>query len=449
MVPEHIPSRSPKMSLDPAHVHPTLKKWMLADGMSLVVDTAKSHGNTFVDAISGREYLDLFSFFASGALGFRHKVFDKLEVREELLEAAVIKPTLSDVYHVGQAEFVEEFGKSLPPDFKHLFFIEGGALAVENALKAAFDWKVRKNIMKGRGERGSQILHFRHAFHGRSGYTLSLTNTHSVAKTQYFPKFSWPRVMSPALEFPITADTLSATRRLESDVIAEIKRIFHERVHDIAAVIIEPIQSEGGDRHFRQEFLKALRDLTIEEDALLIFDEVQTGVGLTGRMWCFEHFGVVPDMFVFGKKMQVCGFASTTKIDEVDSVFKVSSRINSTFGGNLADMVRAKWILRTIREERLVENAQRMGTHLLDALTAWADSTGKRVTGVRGRGLMIAFDLEDTQHRDAFKKAAFDQGLLLLACGDKSIRFRPYLVFDELAMAALLPLLDRALKSTS
>ncbi|MGE4159809.1 MAG: L-lysine 6-transaminase [Planctomycetota bacterium] len=435
------------MSLNPGQVHPTLKKWMLADGMSIVADTERSHGNMFVDGISGREYLDLFSFFASGALGFKHSIFDRPDVRNELLEAALIKPTLSDVYHVGQAEFVDEVGKTLPPGFKHLFFIEGGALAVENALKAAFDWKVRKNIQKGRGEKGGQILHFRHAFHGRSGYTLSLTNTHSVAKTQYFPKFPWPRVMSPAMEFPVTPESLAATRRLESDVISEIKRIFHERTHDISAIIIEPIQSEGGDRHFRPEFLKALRDLTIEEDALLIFDEVQTGVGLTGRMWCFEHFGVTPDMFVFGKKMQVCGFASTTKIDEVDSVFKVPSRINSTFGGNLTDMVRAKWILRAIREDRLVENAERMGAHLLDAITSWADSSRGVVGAVRGRGLLMAFDLADSARRDAFRKAAFEQGLLLLSCGDRSIRFRPYLIFDEQALGLLIQLLDRTLKS--
>ena len=333
----------------------------------------------------------------------------------------------------------------MPPGFNHLFFIEGGALAVENALKAAFDWKVRKNILKGRGEKGGQILHFRHAFHGRSGYTLSLTNTHSLAKTQYFPKFAWPRVASPALEFPVTPESLDRTRRMESDVISEIKRQFAERPHDIAAVIIEPIQSEGGDRHFRGEFLKALRDLTHEEDSLLIFDEVQTGMGITGKMWCFEHFGVTPDMFVFGKKMQICGFASTTKVDEVDSVFKVSSRINSTFGGNLTDMVRAKWILRTIREDRLVDSAQRMGRVLLDVLTAWAASSGGRITAVRGRGLMVAFDLADGASRDAFRKAAQDAGLLVMACGDKSIRFRPYLIFDERALGELTRLLERVL----
>src|SRR4029079_7575448 len=130
------------------------------------------------------------------------------------------------------------------------FFIEGGALAVENALKAAMDWKVRKNLAAGRGERGTQILHFKNAFHGRSGYTLSLTNT-DPRKTDYFAKFPWPRIPAPALDFslaepPRTEAVVEQERACEAALLEVLER----QADDIAAVIIEPVQGEGGDRHF-------------------------------------------------------------------------------------------------------------------------------------------------------------------------------------------------------
>src|SRR5262249_20793199 len=157
------------------------------------------------------------------------------------------------------------------------FFIDGGALAVENALKAAMDWKVRKNLAAGRGERGTAILHFEHAFHGRSGYTMSLTNT-DPRKTDYFAKFPWPRLPAPCIDFSLheaeaKENVLARERRAE----AEIQKIIARSGTDLAAVIIEPIQGEGGDNHFRAEWFRTLRRICDESDILLIFDEVQTG----------------------------------------------------------------------------------------------------------------------------------------------------------------------------
>jgi L-lysine 6-transaminase len=140
----------------------------------------------------------------------------------------------------------------------------------------------------------------------------------------------------------------------ENKSIREIKQAFINNPDDIAAIIIEPIQGEGGDNHFRPEFLQRLRDIANEEDALLIFDEVQTGVGLTGTMWAHEQLGVKPDILAFGKKMQVCGILATNRVDEVpDNVFRVSSRINSTWGGSLTDMVRATRYLEIIQEDNI------------------------------------------------------------------------------------------------
>ncbi|PYQ15972.1 MAG: L-lysine 6-transaminase, partial [Acidobacteria bacterium] len=164
-------------------------------------------------------------------------------------------------------------------------FIEGGALGVENALKAAFDWKVRRNKAKGiPGEKGTQVLHFREAFHGRTGYTLSLTNTDPV-KTDYFPRFKWPRVENPKLRFPVTPAVEEDVVAAEQRSLAQIEKAFAENPDDIAAIIIEPIQAEGGDNHFRPEFLRAVQGAARRHDCFFVVDEVQTGVGLTGRMW--------------------------------------------------------------------------------------------------------------------------------------------------------------------
>jgi L-lysine 6-transaminase len=336
------------------------------------------------------------------------------------------------------AEFVETFARlAVPPSLnKHMFFIEGGSLGIENALKAAFDWKIRKNLAKGvQGEKGTQIMHLRECFHGRSGYTLSLTNT-DPRKTQYFPKFDWPRIDNPKIEFPATADALADAERREKVALEQAKQFLHERKDDVAAFIMEPIQGEGGDNHFRPEFFRAVRQLCDENEMLLIFDEVQAGVGLTGKMWAFQHFGVEPDMFCFGKKTQVCGFASNDRIfDLADNVFTVSSRINSTWGGNLADMVRAQRYFEIIDEENLVENTARVGAYFVGELERFQQEFPNLVSNVRGRGLMAAFDLPSGDIRDAALKAFMAHDVMVLASGSRSARFRPplNLSMDEAA----------------
>ncbi len=404
-----------------------LKKHILVDGYPIVVDFEKSQGSYLHDAAHNRKFFDFFSFFASNPIGFNHPRMNEPEFVKTLARVARIKPVLADVYTPEYAEFVDVFARLTNRGaFKHYFFVEGGALSNENAIKAAFDWKVRKNLARGKGEKGSQVLHFQQAFHGRTGYTLSLTNTHDPKKTMYFPKFNWPRVLNPSLKFPLDAANLAEVQALEKKSIQQIHEAFDKNPDDIACIIIEPIQSEGGDNHFRGEFLRELRKIADECEAILIFDEVQTGFGLTGKFWAYEHFGAVPDMVTFGKKAQVGGFCSNDRINDVDSVFKVSSRINSTFGGNLTDMVRATQFMRIIEDEKLWDNAQNQGEYILGQFQALAKKY-PQITNIRGRGLLIAFDLPTEQERNIYRRQAWDLGLLVLVCGERSIRLRPVL----------------------
>ena len=377
----------------------TLKNHILVDGFHIVVDQHKSFGSYIVDLNTGKKYLDCYSQFASQPLGWGHSAL--IKAQNEMGAVGRVKLANSDMYSSTYAEFVEKFSE-ITPDFKHYFFIEGGALGVENALKAAFDWKAKKlKYIHTVDINNLDVFHLKNAFHGRTGYTLSLTNT-TPEKTALFPKFRWTTV-EPDWE--------------------DIERRVHE---EVAAIIIEPIQGEGGDNHFPIAFFKNLRRIADERECLLIFDEVQTGMGLTGKMWAYEHFDVVPDMLCFGKKTQVCGFCSTERIDEVKhNVFNTSGRINSTWGGNIVDMVRFNYIVDAINREDLIADVHDVGSHLL-----WSLRSIGEIDNVRGRGLMIAFDLPSSELRDRMVEL-LQENMLVLKCGSRSIRLRPALTFSK------------------
>lgn len=432
----------------PEQVRTILGKHMLTDGYDMVLDLEKSRGAYLHDAKSGRDYLDFFTFYASNPLGMNHPdLAGDDEFVHKLGRIAINKPSNSDIYTGEMAEFMESFSRVAVPDYlQHSFFIAGGALAVENALKVAFDWKVQKNFQKGyREEKGHLVLHFEKAFHGRSGYTLSLTNT-VYNKVKYFPKFDWPRVISPAVHHPRTPEQIEQVKKDEKMAVAQIERYFEVYKDEIACILIEPIQGEGGDRHFRKQFHVALRQLADKHEALLIYDEVQTGVGLTGKFWCHEHF-VKPDILAFGKKAQVCGILAGSRVDEIETnCFHVSSRINSTWGGNLVDMVRFGRILDVIERDGLVGHADQTGRHLLTSLEGLADRY-EYFSNPRGMGLFCAIDLPDAHSRDAVVKECVKNGLMILGCGTNTIRFRPPLTIQTEQLDEGLHILENAYKT--
>lgn len=423
-----------KLSIPPEKVQESLSKHILADGFDLTFDMERSQGVHIYDSKNKRTLLDFFTCFASVPLGYNHpKMLADEEFKSNLLQAALTNPSNSDIYTTQYAQFLETFARvGIPNYLTHAFFISGGSLGIENALKTAMDWKVQKNFQKGyQEERGFQVIHFEKAFHGRSGYTLSLTNT-MPDKTKWYAKFNWPRVSTPFLNFPLTEAGLSDILDKEQQSINEIKQAFADNKDDICAIIIEPIQSEGGDNHVRQEFLEQLRVLADENECFLIYDEVQTGVGLSGKFWCHEHFGekARPDILAFGKKMQVCGMLAGSKVDEIETnVFKVSSRINSTWGGNLVDMVRSSKYLEIIEEDQLVQKAANTGKYLQNCLMDLSNEIGK-ISNVRGRGLITAFDFPTKEMRDKFIIKGLENNAMFLGCGTKTIRFRPALIIE-------------------
>ena len=435
-------------SVVPESVHEHLSRHVLADGYKLVVDLERSHGCWLVDARDGAEYLDCYSFFASLPLGFNHPDLTTEEFLHRLGQTAVHKPANPDIYSVELAEFADTFARVLgDPALPHLFFVEGGALAVENAMKVAFDWKSRRNERAGIEVEGDMVLHLRHAFHGRSGYTLSVTNTDPV-KVARFPKFDWPRMESPALRFPL-AEFSEENRRSEDAAVVQAAEFFAANPNRIACFLAEPLQAEGGDRHFSDRFLLAMQEMCLENDALFVLDEVQTGAGVTGARWAYEKMGLEPDVVAFAKKVQLGGVMGGRRVDEEpENVFNVSSRISSTWGGGLTDMMRSTRILEVMERDDLVENAAKVGAVLRNQLVDLVAEYPEHLSNARGMGLLCAVDFTSPDERgEVIRDMREKEHVIVLPCGERSIRFRPALVATAEEMSEATEALHHVMKA--
>jgi L-lysine 6-transaminase len=424
---------------DPDDVIDVLGSRLLIDKNAIVVDLKRSQGSWVVDERTGRQYLDCFSQFASQALGWNHPKMTSQ--KERLADAAVNKVANSDMYTTQFADFVNKFSE-FTTDFPHHFYICGGAMAVENSLKAAFDWKAKKmGISEEKAYNSLQIIYLKEAFHGRSGYTMSMTNNGDPKnpKTYGFPKFNWKKIHNPKVWHDLNGVDDIKARNSETIAINEARKALEKG--NVAAIILEPIQGEGGDNHFRYEFFSALRRLADENECLLIFDEVQTGMGMTGKTWAYQHFDIKPDIMCFGKKVQVCGICGGERLDEVkDNVFTEPSRINSTWGGNIVDMVRSTMQMEIIQEDDLISNAKEVGEYFLSGLNQFRG----KVSNIRGRGLMLSFDLDSTDNRNSFL-TRLEENVLALPCGKKSVRFRPHLTFSRMDVDEAMGFIEKAL----
>jgi L-lysine 6-transaminase len=429
--------------IDAKNVHEVLRRHQLVDGYELVIDLERSEGAWVHDGVTGERFLDAFTCFASWPLGYNHPKMREPAFVEELTRAALANVANSDLYTAEMAGFVDAFATHVtPPGFPDHFWISGGALAIENALKASFDWKARK---LGRTDFADDVndlvvMHFHRAFHGRSGYTMSLTNT-VPDKVGLFPKFNWPRIHNPAIVFDDQGGIANDIEAEETRACAEIESFLAACPavgNTLAAIIIEPMQGEGGDNHFRSEFLAKLRAYADEHEAMLIFDEVQTGFYGSGKPWLWQHKGVAPDLVAFGKKSQVCGVYANERIDEIEAnVFRRSSRINSTWGGNLADMVRSRRFIEIIEEDGLADHITGMGERTITGLREIAAATNA-FTNVRGLGSLIAFTFPTPDARQRMLASLYERGVLALACGDCSVRFRLPLVIAPAEVDELL-----------
>ena len=449
--------------------NPLSNKKFLFDSFPTVWNVKKSH-DSFLYSNYNEKFLDFHGGFGSNPIGWNHPKLLKHFKDNIDTHIFINKPANCDFYTHEYIDFINKFkNQVIPETYPYCFFIDGGALSVENALKIAMDWKCQKN---GDKNEKLSIAHFQKAFHGRSGYTMSLTNTEQH-KVKNFTKFNWPRFLSS----PKMGLSDENQKVYDDFAIDEIEKYMKDNKKQVAGMIIEPVQCEGGDRHFTKYFLQNLQRICNQNDILFIVDEVQTGFYTTGKPWCFQHYDLEPDLVSFGKKTQVCGMLAGDRIKEVqNNVFTESSRINSTFGGNLVDMFRFKLILEIIqtqqcgvfggkrlseleshcfntsgrlgstwggnhidmirsskiidiiKEDNLENNAIERGNQWLNNMKMIKSN---EINNIRNIGLLMSFDMKTTEIRNKFLDILKKNKLLCLGAGDKTIRMRPNLAVSS------------------
>ena len=398
------------------------KQKYLFDSFPIVWNIQKSQNSFLYDIHTNEEYLDFHGGFGSNPIGWNHPKLTKHFSSGLWNKHFLNKPANCDFYTPEYIEFIDKFQTTIiPKNYPHLFFIDGGALAVENALKIAMDWKYQKN---GDNNEDLSIAHFTKAFHGRSGYTMSLTNT-EPHKTKNFTKFNWPRFL-PSIK---TGTPPQNQKVYDEFAIGEVEKYFKEHHKSIAGLIIEPIQCEGGDRHFTKYFLQNLQRLCNEHDVLFILDEVQTGFYTTGKTWCFQHYDLEPDLVCFGKKSQQCGVFGGKRLDEIQNhCFNTSGRLGSTWGGNHIDMIRSSKIIDIIKEDNLELNATERGNQWSDEMKMIQSN---KIKNIRNLGLIMSFDCESTEKRNQLLDILKKNKLLALGAGENTIRMRPNLAVSK------------------
>ncbi|MEO9307372.1 putative Acetylornithine aminotransferase [Nitrosotalea sinensis] len=354
-----------------------------------------SHGhNCIIEDIDGNKYLDFTSNIGACPLGYSHP--DIIETLAQYSSNGTYKIAGQDFYCQEHADLAEDISKILPSGFK-TFFINSGAEAVENAIKIAYR---KKGPLPGISCIG--------AFHGRTLGALSFTASRPVHK------YNFPEFPSKRIKF-CTRDDDPEIDAIE-DLLKENK---------IAFIMTEIIQGEGGYNVASKKFVSNLRKFATRYGVPLILDEVQSGIGHTGKWWAFEHYNIRPDIMTSAKALQIGATAFDKKYEPA-----TRSALSSTWGGgNRIDMAVGSKVIQVIKRDKLLENATKMGNMLRKGLSEMIGKKG--IVDVRGLGLMIGVEFDTAHHRDKKLSDLFKHGLLTLGAGQKSMRIIPPLIITK------------------
>jgi 4-aminobutyrate aminotransferase len=399
---------------------------------------AKRGQGVSVEDVDGNVFLDFAAGIAVVSTGHCHPdVVRAIQRQAETL----IHISGTDFYYPLLVQLAEKMAEITPGKFpKRVVFGNSGTEAIEAAIKIA-RYHTRRH----------RLIAFLGAFHGRTLGALSLTASKAVQRQGFGPLLSG--VVHVPYPNPYHCPAGHRAPECDCDCIEFIeKQLFRTAVppEEVAAIVVEPIQGEGGYIVPPPGFLGRLREMADRYGILLIFDEVQCGMGRTGKMWACEHCGVVPDILVTAKGI-ASGLPLGVAVARAELMDWGPGAHASTFGGNPVACAAA---LETIRllEEKYVANAARMGKYILGRLADWPHKH-PLVGHVRGRGLMIGIELVKDQARRAPNPAArhqvldkaFHQGLLVLGCGESTVRLMPPLIIEREHADVALEILDGCL----
>ncbi|KAI0480290.1 4-aminobutyrate aminotransferase, partial [Xylariaceae sp. FL0804] len=402
-----------------------------------------SVGN-YVGDPDGNRLLDVYAQIASIPVGYNNPALMKLAQSKEMAEAIINRPALGNFPSHDWADILETgMLRVAPPGLNQVFTAMAGSDANETAYKAAFMWRRQKerggpavefteeemeSSMNNQSPGASQlsILSFKTAFHGRLFGSLSTTRSKPIHKMD-IPAFDWPQATFPQLKYPLS-EHAEENANAERASLEEVEHLIKTWHLPPCAVVVEPIQSEGGDNHASPAFFQGLRQLTKKHGVLMIVDEVQTGVGATGKFWAHEHFGLSepPDMVTFSKKAQTAGYYYGDPSLRPNKPY----RQFNTWMGDPARAILFRGIIDIIQENNLVENTAKVGEYLFEKMEGLAKKYPKEFLNLRGKGMgtFIAFD---SPQRDEFLRKAKTLGVNIGGSGATAVRLRPMLIFEK------------------
>ena len=372
---------------------------------NIKIDFEKSEKSYLFDKNRKKKLLDFFGMFSSLPLGYNHPIFGD-EFKEEILRVAPIKINNCFISSEETLEFDDAFTAYAPEVFKHFYYCCTGSLAVEAAVKTAIEYLRSKSQVAN-----PKVICFSNSFHGINGWGSFFTSREGNTKNRLE---GYPQYCATVVKSPQGEDKDDQIRKALHDTEIEIS------TGNVAAILVEPMQSTFGDIYFSTELLVGLRYLCDQFDIPLIFDEVQTGFGASGKKWYYEHLRIMPDILIFGKKTQLSGIMVQEKFS---TIFKQPyKKLEATWDATPTDMIRCKYIIKAYKEENLLDNATKMGSYLLEELN--------KIEGVlnpRGVGCLLAFDLETQELRDRFALRCIDNNLIVNTAEENTIRLRPNL----------------------
>ncbi|KAF2118922.1 aminotransferase class-III-domain-containing protein [Lophiotrema nucula] len=427
--------------------------------LNMMADYSKSYANYIAD-LDGNVLLDVYAQIASIPVGYNNATLLLAATSPEMASAIINRPALGNFPQHDWADILESGILSVAPKgLNQVFTGTTGSDANELAYKAAFMWKRQKArgsyhadftaeeietsmVNQSPGAPELSILSFQSAFHGRLFGSLSTTRSKPIHKLD-IPAFDWPRAPFPLLKYPL-AEHESENAAEEQRCLAETERLIKEWPAPPAAVVVEPIQSEGGDNHASPTFFQGLRDLTKKHDILFIVDEVQTGVGATGKFWAHEHWNLSapPDMVTFSKKAQTAGYYYGNNDLRPNKPY----RQFNTWMGDPARAILFRAIIEEIKRLDLVTNTAATGDYLFSGLQNLASKYPQEVQNLRGQG-QGTFIAWDSPRRDEVLKSAKGVGINIGGSGEKAVRLRPMLIFQQHHADILLDGLEKIFKA--